>query len=109
MQLEVLTKSTINVDSKIFSKQDNIVIFQNQEFKFGLIPGEYIDIEVEKKKLIKKLDELNKTLEISQMRLDNKKFIENADPELVEQEKKNLNNVTLEITTINETLQTFNG
>ena len=109
MQLQVLTKSTINVDSKIFSKQDNIVIFQNQEFKFGLIPGEYIDIEVEKKKLIKKLDELNKTLEISQMRLDNKKFIENADPELVEQEKKNLNNVTLEITTINETLQTFNG
>ena len=109
MQLQVLTKSTINVDSEIFSKQDNIVIFQNQEFKFGLIPGEYIDIEVEKKKLIKKLDELNKTLEISQMRLDNKKFIENADPELVEQEKKNLNNVTLEITTINETLQTFNG
>ena len=109
MQLQVLTKSTINVDSEIFSKQDNIVIFQNQEFKFGLIPGDYIDIEVEKKKLIKKLDELNKTLEISQMRLDNKKFIENADPELVEQEKKNLNNVTLEITTINETLQTFNG
>ena len=109
MQLQVLTKSTINVDSEIFSKQDNIVIFQNQEFKFGLIPGEYIDIEVEKKKLIKKLDELNKTLEISQMRLDNKKFIENADPELVEQEQKNLNNVTLEITTINETLQTFNG
>ena len=109
MQLQVLTKSTINVDSEIFSQQDNIVIFQNQEFKFGLIPGDYIDIEVEKKKLIKKLDELNKTLEISQMRLDNKKFIENADPELVEQEKKNLNNVTLEITTINETLQTFNG
>ena len=81
----------------------------HQNFKFGLVPGEYIDIEVEKKKLNKKLAELSKTLDVSKSRLDNKKFVENAKPELIQQEKKNLANVTLEIDTINETLNTLNG
>jgi valyl-tRNA synthetase len=59
--------------------------------------------------LNKKLTELSKTLDVSKSRLDNKKFVENAKPELIEQEKKNLDNVTLEIDTINETLNTLNG
>ena len=87
----------------------SLVVFQNQNFKFGLVPGEYIDIEVEKKKLNKKLAELSKTLDVSKSRLDNKKFVENAKPELIQQEKKNLANVTLEIDTINKTLNTLNG
>ena len=57
----------------------------------------------------KKLAELSKTLDVSKSRLDNKKFVENAKPELIQQEKKNLANVTLEIDTINETLNTLNG
>ena len=109
MQLEVLTKCTVHKDSDIFSREKNLVVFQHQNFKFGLVPGEYIDIEVEKKKLNKKLAELSKTLDVSKSRLDNKKFVENAKPELIQQEKKNLANVTLEIDTINETLNTLNG
>jgi valyl-tRNA synthetase len=109
MQLEVLTKCTVQKDSDIFSREKNLVVFQHQNFKFGLVPGEYIDIEVEKKKLNKKLAELSKTLDVSKSRLDNKKFVENAKPELIQQEKKNLANVTLEIDTINETLNTLNG
>ena len=52
MQLEVLTKCTVQKDSDIFSKEKNLVVFQHQNFKFGLVPGEYIDIEVEKKKYL---------------------------------------------------------
>ena len=109
LQLEALVKCSIHISNDIFSKERNLIIFQNQNYKFGLIPGEYIDINVEKKKLSKKLSELNKTLNVSNSRLENKKFVENAKPELIEQEKKNLANVTLEIETITETLDTLNG
>jgi len=109
MQLEALAKCSIRISNDIFSKEKNLIIFQNQNYKFGLIPGEYIDINVEKKKLSKKLSELNITLNVSNSRLENKKFVENAKPELIEQEKKNLANVTLEIETITETLDTLNG
>jgi valyl-tRNA synthetase len=100
---------SIRISNDIFSKEKNLIIFQNQNYKFGLIPGEYIDINVEKKKLSKKLSELNITLNVSNSRLENKKFVENAKPELIEQEKKNLANVTLEIKTITETLDALNG
>lgn len=109
LQLETLTKCSIKAQSNIFSKEKNLVYLQNQDYKFALIPGEYIDIEIEKNKLTKKLIDLNKTLEVSKSRLDNKKFVENAKLELIEQEKKNFANVTLEIETINETLNTLNG
>ena len=109
LQLEALVKCSIHISNDIFSKERNLIIFQNQNYKFGLIPGEYIDINVEKKKLSKKLSELNKTLNVSNSRLENKKFVENAKPELIEQEKKNLANVTLEIKTITETLDALNG
>ena len=108
-QLEVLTKCSIQTESEVFSKEQNLVIFQHQKFKFGLIPGEYIDIEVEKKKLSKKLFELNRTLEVSKSRLDNKKFVENAKSELIDEEKNNLAVVTQEIETINQTLNSLNG
>ena len=109
MQLEVQTKCTVKKESEHLSREKNIVVIQHKNIKYRLIPGEYIDIEVEKKKLNKKLTELSKTLDVSKSRLDNKKFVENAKPELIEQEKKNLANVTLEIDTINETLNTLNG
>src|SRR6056300_1167876 len=108
-QIEILTNSTISVDAEFFSKNDNLLFFQNQDYKLGLISGEYIDLEVEKKKLSKKLNDLTKTLKISKSRLENEKFIQNAKQELIEQEKKNFDNVTLEIKTINETLKTLNG
>ena len=60
-------------------------------------------------KLTKKLSELNKTLEVSKSRLDNKKFVENAKSELIDQEKHNLAVVTQEIETINQTLNSLNG
>ena len=109
LQLETLTKCSVHTQSDIFSKEKNLVLLQHQEYKFGLIPGEYIDIDVEKNKLTKKLVELNKTLEVSKTRLENKKFVENANPELIEQEKTNFIIVTKEIETINETLKTLNG
>ena len=105
----MLTKCSIQVESDIFSKEQNLVIFQHQKVKFGLIPGDYIDIDVEKKKLTKKLSELNKTLEVSKSRLDNKKFVENAKSELIDEEKNNLAVVTQEIETINQTLNSLNG
>ena len=55
------------------------------------------------------MSELNKTLEVSKSRLDNKKFVENAKSELIDEEKNNLAVVTQEIETINQTLNSLNG
>jgi len=109
LQIELFTKSKINTNLQIFSNHENLIIFQNQNYKIGLVPGEYIDFEIEKKKLSKKLVELNKSIEISESRLKNKKFIENAKKELIEKEKNNLETLTIEIQTINETLKTLNA
>ena len=109
LQIELFTKSKINTNLQIFSNHENLIIFQNQNYKIGLVPGEYIDFDIEKKKLSKKLVELNKSIEISESRLKNKKFIENAKKELIEKEKNNLETLTIEIQTINETLKTLNG
>ena len=69
----------------------------------------YIDVESEIKRLNKKKSELNKSLEISNNRLTNDKFVQNAKQELIDQEKQNVQNLSSQIESINSTLKSLNN
>ena len=69
----------------------------------------YIDVESEIKRLNKKKSELNKSLEISNNRLTNDKFVQNAKQELIDQEKQNVQNLSSQIESINSTLKSLDN
>ena len=53
------------------------------------------------------MDKLKKSLLVSEKRLSNDKFINNAKEDLVDAEKENVKTLTSEIETIEETLSSF--
>jgi len=61
------------------------------------------------KALNKKREELSKSLEISNQRLNNDKFVENAKQELIDQEKQNVQNLNSQIESINSTLKSLDN
>jgi valyl-tRNA synthetase len=82
-------------------------VFQSSEFKFEVLASKYIDIESERKRLNNKMDKIKSSLLVSEKRLSNDKFINNAKQELVQAEKENIKTLTSEIETIEETLSSF--
>ena len=64
-----------------------------------------IDIESEKKRILSKIKDSEKSLSISKERLENKKFIENAKKELIDQEKRNFDDLTKKIDELNHLLK----
>lgn len=82
-------------------------MFQSSEFKFEVLASKYIDIESERKRLNNKMDKIKNSLLVSEKRLSNDKFINNAKQELVQAEKENVKTLTSEIETIEETLSSF--
>ena len=80
-------------------------IFGN--FKFEVLASKYVDFETERKRLNNKMDKLKKSLLVSEKRLSNDKFINNAKEDLVDAEKENVKTLTSEIETIEETLSSF--
>ena len=65
----------------------------------------YIDIDFELIRLNKKINELEKSRNISEQRLQNVNFINNASQELIDKEKNNLENLTEEIELIKATIK----
>jgi valyl-tRNA synthetase len=53
------------------------------------------------------MDKIKSSLLVSEKRLSNDKFINNAKQELVQAEKENIKTLTSEIETIEETLSSF--
>ena len=64
-------------------------------------------METERKRLNNKMNKLKKSLLVSEKRLSNDKFINNAKEDLVDAEKENVKTLTSEIETIEETLSSF--
>ena len=67
-----------NVELNLNSPEDKVkkqVVFQSGKYEFYLLAEDYIDIDVEIKKLDKKIEDLSKTLAVSRSRLENEKFI----------------------------------
>ena len=54
-------------------------------------------------------EELSKSLEISNQRLNNDKFVKNAKKELIDQEKQNVQNLNSQIESINSTLKSLDN
>ena len=107
-QLEKTANVTIsNVENNV--KEGVVLSFQSNEFEFSILANKYIDVENEIKRLNKKREELSKSLEISNQRLNNDKFVENAKQELIDQEKQNVQNLNSQIESINSTLKSLDN
>jgi valyl-tRNA synthetase len=90
-------------------KEGVVLSFQSNEFEFSILANKYIDVENEIKRLNKKREELSKSLKISNQRLNNDKFVENAKQELIDQEKQNVQNLNNQIESINSTLKSLDN
>ena len=105
-QLENIGNVELNLNSPE-DKDKKQVVFQSGNYEFYLLAEDYIDIDVEIKKLDKKIDDLAKTLAVSRSRLENDKFIKNAKEELIEKEKQNVIEVENEIELLKQTRDQF--
>ena len=107
-QLEKTANVTIStVGNNV--KEGVVLSFQSNEFEFSILANKYIDVENEIKRLNKKREELSKSLEISNQRLNNDKFVKNAKQELIDQEKQNVQNLNSQIESINSTLKSLDN
>ena len=89
-------------------KEDGVILtFQSNHYSFSLLANKYIDIDKEIKRLHNKIDELKKSLEISNKRLNNDKFIKNAKQELIDQENQNVQSINTQIDAIKSTLNSL--
>ena len=105
-------EKTANVNISVVKSnlEDGVVLsFQSSDFVFSLLANKYIDVESEIKRLNKKKAELNKSLEISNNRLSNDKFVQNAKQELIDEEKQNVQNLNSQIKSIDSTLESLNN
>ena len=105
-QLENIGNIKLNLNSPE-DKNKKQVVFQSGNYEFYLLAEDYIDIDVEIKKLDKKIEDLSKTLAVSRSRLENEKFIKNAKEELIEKEKQNVIEVENEIELLKQTRDQF--
>ena len=105
-QLENIGNVELNINSSE-DKNKKQVVFQSGNYKFYLLAEDYLDIDVEIKKLDKTIEDLSKTLAISISRLENEKFIKNAKEELIEKEKQNVIEVENEIELLKQTRDQF--
>ena len=105
-QLENIGNIELNLNSRE-DKDKKQVVFQSGNYEFYLLAEDYIDIDVEIKKLDKKIEDLSKTLAVSRSRLENEKFIKNAKEELIEKEKQNVIEVENEIELLKQTRDQF--
>ena len=105
-QLENIGNIKLNLNSTE-DKNKKQVVFQSGNYEFYLLAEDYIDIDVEIKKLDKKIEDLSKTLAVSRSRLENEKFIKNAKEELIEKEKQNVIEVENEIDLLKQTRDQF--
>ena len=105
-QLENIANIELNLNSTE-DKNKKQVVFQSGNYEFYLLAEDYIDIDVEIKKLDKKIEDLSKTLAVSRSRLENEKFIKNAKEELIEKEKQNVIEVENEIELLKQTRDQF--
>ena len=105
-------EKTANVNISVVESNldDGVVLsFQSNGFELSLLANKYIDVESEIKRLNKKKVELNKSLEISNNRLSNDKFVQNAKQELIDQEKQNVQHLSSQIESINSTLNSLDN
>ena len=98
----------LEVDAERKSK-DKILTFQSGKVVFEISANKYIDVQSEMKRLSQKIEKLKKSLDVSQNRLGNDKFVKNAKEELIEEERANIEKLSSEIETIQKTLSSLDN
>ena len=101
----MLAKVEIQEDTFSSNEGQAVLHFNSGNYDFVISAEEYIDVEVEITKLNKKIKDIEKSIEISNKRLENEKFMKNAKPELIDEEKSNKEALEIELSVIQETLK----
>jgi valyl-tRNA synthetase len=104
-QFESLAKVEIQQDTFSSEEGQAVLHFNSGNYDFVISSEEYIDVEVEITKLNKKIKDIEKSIEISNKRLENEKFMKSAKPELIDEEKLNKEALETELNVIKETLK----
>ena len=89
--LKQLAKATLTeqAEEKPKNKEgDFYSTLLGDDFEIFVNIGSFIDLDLEKKRLNKALEKIEKNIAITERKLENKKFIDNAKIELVEKEKQ---------------------
>ena len=102
-QVSFLSKTSII--EGVEEKEKKYTSFSYGDITLNVDISASVDIESEKKRILSKIQESEKSLFISNERLKNKKFIENAKKELINQEKRNFDELTNKIDELNHLLK----
>ena len=92
---------------QVSDKSSGSVTFMVGTTEFAIPLGNNIDIEAELKKLEEELTYLKGFLISVQKKLSNEKFVANAKPEIVENERKKLADAESKIKTIEESIESL--
>jgi len=103
LQLQEIAK--VNVKKSKNSKNNSKIVFSALNISLEINAEEYIDIDFELTRLNKKINELEKSRNISEQRLQNVNFVNNANQELIDKEKNNLKILTEEIELLQATIK----
>jgi len=98
-QLSSLVNAHIE-DINDLNNEESTTIFQSGKFKFEVVASEYFDKEKEVNRLENKINQLQKSLDVSKSRLENENFMKNAKQELIDLEKNNLDSSLEEISNL---------
>jgi len=98
-QLSKLVNAKIE-DVKDLNNEESTTIFQSGQFKFEVVASEYFDKEKEVNRLENKIQQLQKSLDVSKSRLENENFMKNAKQDLIDLEKNNLDSFSKEISNL---------
>ena len=123
LELEVISKQTANNNlnaiitkltnlssiKEISGKSDNAFSFMVKSNEYFIPLGENIDVAAEIKKLQKELDYTKGFLKITEEKLANENFVKNAPQQLVEKEKKKLEDAKEKIKILAEKLSAISN
>ena len=105
-QISSLSKVSIIEGNE--DKEKKYTSFSYGDITLNIDISASIDIDSEKKRILSIIKESEKSLSISKERLENEKFIENAKEELINQEKRNFEELTNKIEELKHLIKRLN-
>ena len=96
-QRQIISLAKTSIIKKEEDKEKKYTSFSINNITLNIDISSSIDIESEKKRIEEKVKAYNKSLSISKERLKNKRFMDNADQDIIEKEKNNFEALTSQI------------
>ena len=105
---QISSLSKISIIEGNEDKEKKYTSFSYGDITLNIDISASIDIDSEKKRILSIIKESEKSLSISKERLENEKFIENAKEELINQEKRNFEELTNKIEELKHLIKRLN-